>query len=101
MAISSNYKFSHWLPQKKRKKKKKKEEEKADIAQTPSAYNLGPYVDDWLLANLNASLYLDAFLNAFRVLLVTIPFILLFTFPWMFLLGLDVVVLGGDRKSVV
>ena len=66
-----------------------------DIAQSPAAYPIGPCTDDWLLANLNASLYLDAFLNAFKVSLVTLPFFLFFGFPCVFLLGLDVVLWGG------
>ena len=62
-----------------------------DIAQSPPAYPVGPCTDDWL----NASLYLDAFLDAFKVSLVTLPFFLFFGFPCVFLLGLDVVLLGG------
>ena len=62
-----------------------------DIAQSPPAYPIGPCTDDWL----NASLYLDAFLDAFKVSLVTLPFFLFFGFPCVFLLGLDVVLLGG------
>ena len=65
-----------------------------DIATSPTAYPIGPCTDDWLLANLNASLYLDAFPNAFKVSLVTLPFCLFFGFPCVFLFGLDVVLLG-------
>ena len=66
-----------------------------DIAQSPPAYPIGPCRDDCLSANLNASLYLDAFLDAFKVSLVTLPFFFFFGFPCVFLLGLDVVLLGG------
>ena len=62
-----------------------------DIAQSPTAYPIGPCIDDWLSVNLNASLYLDAF----KVSLVTLPFFLFFVFPCVFLLGLDVVLWGG------
>ena len=62
-----------------------------EFAQSPPAYPIGPCTDDWL----NASLYLDAFLDAFKVSLVTLPFFLFFGFPCVFLLGLDVVLLGG------
>ena len=66
-----------------------------EFAQSPPAYPIGPCRDDCLSANLNASLYLDAFLDAFKVSLVTLPFFLFFGFPFMFLLRLDVVLLGG------
>ena len=66
-----------------------------DIAQSPPAYPIGPCTDDWLSANLNASLYLVAFLDAFKVSLVTLPFFLFFGFSCVFLLELDVVPLGG------
>ena len=66
-----------------------------DIAQSPLAYPINPCTDDWLSANLYASLYLDAFLDAFKVSLVTLPFFFFFGFPCVFLLGLDVVLLGG------
>ena len=66
-----------------------------DIAQSPPAYPIGPCTDDWLSTNLNASLYIDAFLDAFKVSLVTLPFFLFIGFPCVFLLGLDVVLLGG------
>ena len=65
-----------------------------DIAQSPIAYPIGPCTDDWLLANLNTSLYLDAFLDAFKVSLVTLPFCLFFGFSCVFLLRLNVVLLG-------
>ena len=65
-----------------------------DIAQSSIAYSIGPCTDDWLSAILNACLYLDAFLDAFKVSLVTLPFCLFFGFPCVFLLGLDVVLLG-------
>ena len=39
-----------------------------------SPYNLGPCTDVWLLANLISSMYLDAFLAAFRVFNVTTLF---------------------------
>ena len=67
-----------------------------DIAQSPIAYPIGPCIDDWLSANLNASLYLDAF----KVSLVTLPFCLFFVFPCVFLLGLDVVLLGFGSLMV-
>ena len=66
-----------------------------EFAQSPSAYPIGPCIVDWLSTNLNASLYLDAFLDAFKVSLVTLPFFLFFGFPCVFLLGLDVVLLEG------
>ena len=66
-----------------------------DIAQSPPTYPIGPCIDDWLSANLNAYLYLNAFLDAFKVSLVTLPFFLFFRFPCVFLLGLHVVLLGG------
>ena len=66
-----------------------------DIAQSPPTYPIGPCTDDWLSANLNASLYLDVFPDTFKVSLVTLPFFLFFRFPYVFLLGLDVVLLGG------
>ena len=66
-----------------------------EFAQSPSAYPIGPCIVDWLSTNLNASLYLDASLDAFKVSLVTLPFFLVFGFPCVFLLGLDVVLLGG------
>ena len=66
-----------------------------DIAQSPPAYPIGPCTDDWLSANLNASLYLVAFLDAFKVSLVTLPFFLFFGFSCVFLLELDIVPLGG------
>ena len=62
-----------------------------DIAQSPPAYPIGPCIDDWL----NTSLYLDAFFDAFKVSLVTLPFFLFFGFSCVLLLGLDVVLLGG------
>ena len=62
-----------------------------EFAQSPPAYPIGPCRDDCLSANLNASLYLDAF----KVSLVTLPFFFFFGFPCVFLLGLDVVLLGG------
>ena len=51
------------------------------FAQSPPAYPIGPCI--------------DAFLDAFKVSLVTLPFFLFFGFPCVFLLGLDVVLLGG------
>ena len=66
-----------------------------EFAQSPSAYPIGPCIVDWLSTNLNASLYLDASLDAFKVSLVTLPFFLFFGFPCVFLLGLDVVLLEG------
>ena len=66
-----------------------------EFAQSSSAYPIGPCIVDWLSTNLNASLYLDASLDAFKVSLVTLPFFLFFGFPCVFLLGLDVVLLEG------
>ena len=64
-----------------------------EFAQSPSAYPIGPCIVDWLSTNLNASLYLDASLDAFKVSLVTLPFCLFFEFPCVLLLGLNVVLL--------
>ena len=72
-----------------------------DIATSPIAYPIGPCIDDWLLANLNTSLYLDAFPDAFKVSLVTLPFCLFFGFPYVFLLRLDVVLLGFGSFMVI
>ena len=66
-----------------------------EFAQSPPAYPIGPCIDDCLSANLNASLCLDAFLDAFKVSLLTLTFLLIFGFSCVFLLGLDVVLLGG------
>ena len=71
-----------------------------DIATSPIAYPIGPCTDDWLSANLNASLFLDAFLDAFKVSLVTLSFYLFFGFPCVFLLRLDVVLLGFGSLMV-
>jgi len=43
---------------------------------TPLVYPLGPCIDAWLLANLSASPYLDAFLDVVRVSFVIVPLIL-------------------------
>ena len=72
-----------------------------EFAQSPSAYPIGPCIVDWLSTNLNASLYLDASLDAFKVSLVTLPFFLFFGFPCVFLLGLDVVLLEGGGGALL
>lgn len=47
---------------------------------TPPSYPLGLCIDAWLSANLSASLYLDAFLDAVKVSFVTVPLILFLGF---------------------